>query len=306
MSAYCFPPTDEIAKCLAEQSGSHVTFKSRGLTDGALLHLLTMLLTHDKCEVDLSYNALTEKSLPLLEDAQKAGFTFRLDHNVFNTQSPRSHQIITPPQQPSLQPLQQSPFQPPQVNLQVSLPVPSYPEMFPELGKKLESLTEDVKDLTKNVNSLTDTVKIHEAFIKKLAANYEKMILACVLQKFPSFQSVNKETQSWAKNAELQFDLLLVSDDGTKVLIGEIKSHLTMSDYTKARQQLSARMSAIKGVQQEEDVCPAEFRNLKEYFLLLGCEMCDGEVRNQVDRKDFLLVIPSGGRYIITRKGQLV
>jgi len=78
--SFCYPPSEEIEKGLT-QPGKKLRFMHWGLNDEGLKYLLRRIseLNVEPSQIDLSYNALTDESMPLLKHAEDRGFSFRLD-----------------------------------------------------------------------------------------------------------------------------------------------------------------------------------------------------------------------------------
>lgn len=93
---------EEIDRNLEQQNGNKISFKSRGMSDNSLKYLLEVLKDRQQLEIDLSYNALTDRVIDILKQyAISNHFEYLLDHNSF-TQTPQFSQPQQ--QQPQIQP----------------------------------------------------------------------------------------------------------------------------------------------------------------------------------------------------------
>jgi len=266
-----------------------------GMNDEAFAYLLQRLPAHGRkpCVIDLSYNALTDESLPSINEAESQGFAFKLEHNPFTVS--RNPPTIS---------------QPPSSFLILAEPY----QTITVLSKEIQKLTANVNKTTINVATVSEDVEKlrsmiegHDRFIKKLSEQYEHMIQGTVENAFPKFRPLNQETRDWLKSAELQCDVALISEDKTEVIIGEVKSHLTMNGYTKAWRQLTARMQIILGVPGNSGApLPAEFEKVKTCRLLVGCEKIDLDAKTKIQQTQMYLVVPSGSRYEVTCGGKPV
>ena len=199
MAAYCFPSTAELERNIADQGNSSlITFKSRGLNDNALEYLLNSCLK-DKRDlvIDLSYNALTEKSVPLIEKLkQEKNFKFKLEHNYIQYQNVALPSI--------------------QTTIMVS---GTPPPKLEQLSQHLDDLTDDVDKLILQNRKMADVLKSHSNFIKKMPDILEKEVLQAVLSE-TDFDELTTKTQNYvADTLKLQVDVLLISPDGLTIII---------------------------------------------------------------------------------------
>jgi len=160
-----------------------------------------------------------------------------------------------------------------------------------------------VDDLRASLDELAETVKplrLDLKPVRKRDANLERTMtgtgtpphcfffllpfthVICALvdlvkEKFPEYREVDPKTIAWLKDNELQCDIILISKDGQKLVIGEINNHLDHKTFCSAGVQLRGRESALNAIRSKNGGSdgdhPEELENVRWCHLVVGGEV---------------------------------
>ncbi|KAL0480803.1 hypothetical protein AKO1_006964 [Acrasis kona] len=305
---FVFPPSDVIiANWEQQKEYKSINFRGRGMNDAAFSYLHQIIIkaaNNQKRRIDLSNNALTNLSVTNIIDLSKRNFTkIYIEGNLFKLENldekTREYLIgcMRDNSDVGETHLHASIVRIGNLSEQEEGLALSAHKKANFLEKQIAQTSKDVSELTKAVDKLTKNVSGHQKNFDKWYKVIESKIIVTLLDHLSGFRTLNYEEM---REAGLEFhetDVLLISEDGETIIIGEVKHEIVDLAY----KQLFIRRAAIRALLDDEEERPAILKNAKDIICAIGAEIASVQHIQKCQEKRIMLVIPSGERYKVMR-----
>lgn len=303
-----------------------ITFRSRGMNDEGFKYLHDLIEKENiVCNrIDLSYNALTNSSVRFLfnlyEKTNKK-LRFYIEHNPINIKKIANNEhknfieeimkkdysvneisftaMHLSPLSPSndlqssiSQLIERSNLTEEQIN-RTAEQIQKTSETVEKLAQRIDETSRIVNQLTKNVETLRRTTSSHESIFNKMHKNIENKIKSHLMREY-DLDEVTLDDMNGTDLANHEIDIILLSRDGKRLIIGEVKHELV----NKAFSQLAARIETFETLQME-DLLPEKLRNVTAIVPLVGAEIIPPQLRSYIKKKQYVLVEPCLHGYFV-------
>jgi hypothetical protein len=309
---FCYPSLSDLEYAWSHQKEERVaTFRCRGMNDVAFEKLHTLMendLFGSITCIDLSYNSLTNKSVPALYSLTQRQKPIKVlaTHNRFDVERLSRQElkefITRTIEQPLLMQTTLSIIGNPITNddrFSISqIKDDDLRNTVILTQNQVQKTSMTVENLTKNVEKLAVRVGEQQKQIDKMFKSFEQKIITTLIDHYEGYKPI----PSFELGLDnYQTDILLISPDRETVLIGEVKHELT----DKAFQQIKARRGALQELMKDDEP-PESLKNIKTIICAVGAEIIPNEqFRNKCKKDKIVLVEPNGERYKITQHNEI-
>jgi hypothetical protein len=305
---FCFPSLESLKHAWKHQKEKQtVYFRCLGMNDSALLYTKQMIEEDDygKIQVlDFSYNSLTNASAHLLYSMTQAykerTITIILVGNCFDLASIKKDEV-------KLFLLESTRHLPPvQIKSSLDLSIinmedSNHNARLIETEKNIHDISTELKivvsaiaKLTTETTKLKETTDQHTKLFDKHHKSIERKLANHVCEKY-NYSPVNTEEikllGTLGYNNET--DVFLISQDGTKVLIGEAKNEMKTYAFT----QVETRKEKFTNIPREQ--LPARLSKYTKVILLVGANISEERFHAMALCGGYLFGKPNNDTYVV-------
>ncbi len=157
--------------------------------------------------------------------------------------------------------------------------------------EQVEKTSRNIEEFKTDIQSMMKPTRTHKGTFTKMHRNIETKIRRHIISQF-SFKEVN------VANSDLQThetDILLLSEDGKRLVIGEVKHELVKHAFGQVR----LRMEVFDELK-ETGQLPLQLKGVTTVIPLVGAEIISEFMRDNTMKKDFVLVEPTNNGFTVS------
>lgn len=337
MTEYHTPPPEDVKRDFESQKDrKKLLFAKRGMNDNSFHFLSNLILSEPNAifkQLDIRHNCLTNKSLPLIKKLHDAGLTLKCNDNYFkeikDSESPLERHLtsdvsIFPPinlnavihtrdaeTNTRLKILEEQSIRTQKQVNETSETVKETSETVKETSKTVKETSKTMKETIKTMNETIKTVNETSKAVRALTASVkqntdcfdkaykqiESSISRMICDRFPEFVPVKKEDLGDCALKNHETDILLLSKDGTVLIIGEVKYDIVPYAFV----QLTKRKVAFYNSEEDR---PPLLKNVKEVVGVIGGDIFRDDMRKWA-KKEGYIIVSKRDNYIIENEDLL-
>lgn len=239
--------------------------------------------------LDVSGNCLTNNSMKLINELQNRNIKVKFENNFI--QEKRELSFIPPIEHNvNILSIQNGEVSYNEIMSAIYESNKKTNESIEKTNAEIIKLSKLVEAQTKSISSLDKRVEQHQKIFDKQFKKIERQISDMILNRFKKFKHLdysvlNPIIKDTSFEGFPETDILLLSEDGQVIIIGEAKHDV----IHKAFIQIDARISLLKDSILMNDL-PPELKNLKHVIGVIGGDRFSNQFKEIAKKKNIMII----------------